>query len=1222
MKRFYHYHELFILTMLIPTFCCFHNAILAQQQSPNKSTVRGLKTDKRAQAGSPQKQKDDIDREASSDGQPRLVVQLGHSDIVVSVAYSPDGRHVLTGSWDRTVKLWEADTGREVRRFDGFSGYVRKVTFSPDGRYVVAGGEDRLPEPGSEKIRVWEAETGRLVSLFSVEQTDSFTDSRIESIAVNPESNSVLIATLRRAWLWQITPPQKIMQFPSKPPVEGDTLSDDSFTISPDGRYVIKNSRGIAHILDARTGNEEIQFQGPVAAVSPDARFVLIYGDRGLRLLEMKTGREVQQLYGGHEGRVDSVQISQDDRYVLTVGNRSLLWDLKTGKQLREFRDYSATISPDGRHVLTGLEDRTARLWSIETGAELRRFDGKAVAVFSAIMSPDSRFILTGTEDMSGRLWNIETGRPTRRFDGFPVAFSSDGRLILTGGEKVGRLLDIQTNREIQRFEGHTEPITGGAFTSDGQYALTASKDETVRLWEMKSGRQLRQFQGFTLALSRDDRYLFAAGEYAIVRQFELETGETIRVFGDGDPIEYIAPHVAVSPDGRYVLASGYVPRMWDVRTGELVRELDDRRPPGDGASQVLPSVPNKTYSAGFSPDGRYIVTGGMDGAVRLWVVESGKQAGQFQSHAHWVLSTTFSPDGRYLLTGSADGTSRLYEIPTGRILCHLLTLRDGSSVVVGQEGRFDSDNLEEIRGLHWVMPDDPMQGLPVEIFMRDYYEPRLLFKVMAGEQFTPIRGLSELNRARPQVIITKIEKQAGDPAAVSITVDLFKGKGVFKRGGNRIEIETGVYDLRLFRDGQLVAYAPSGGGEIRLDGKTGKTTITFSGIKLPRRKDAPQVEFTAYAFNADRVKSATDKKHFELPEEMAPIKGRAYLLTVGVNAYENPDFDLSFAANDARIFRSLLFSYLSTSPEYEEIIQIPLISDYVMKRKLRVVTEKTATKENLKIILDLLSGRRVDAKAITRIPNADKIRPARPEDLILISFSSHGFADREGNFYFVPYDVGRSSGLDITPRFMRRCISSEELSLWLRDIDASEMVMIVDACYSAAAIDVKGFKPGPMGSRGLGQLAYDKGMRILTSTQANDVALESRLIKQGLLAYALTHDGIEARQADSKPQDNIIMLDEWLEYGVERVPALYEEIRKGELQDFGRGKDKRGLVQVLSKERTSLTKGRAFQQPSLFDFSRKLRKVALITDVMRSKPRSGAILLPGRFDHNDQSAY
>jgi hypothetical protein len=140
------------------------------------------------------------------------------------------------------------------------------------------------------------------------------------------------------------------------------------------------------------------------------------------------------------------------------------------------------------------------------------------------------------------------------------------------------------------------------------------------------------------------------------------------------------------------------------------------------------------------------------------------------------------------------------------------------------------------------------------------------------------------------------------------------------------------------------------------------------------------------------------------------------------------------------------------------------------------------------------------------------------------------------------------------------------------------------------------------MGSRGLGQLSYDKGMRILTSTQSDDVALETDFTQQGLLTYALTHDGIGAGEADFKPRDKLITLAEWLNYGVERVPKLYTEIEKtyqtlalNELKSITVGQGDRTKLLIFSRDgnNSSLKKG-SHQQPSLFDLTRSKREVIL----------------------------
>jgi uncharacterized caspase-like protein len=174
-------------------------------------------------------------------------------------------------------------------------------------------------------------------------------------------------------------------------------------------------------------------------------------------------------------------------------------------------------------------------------------------------------------------------------------------------------------------------------------------------------------------------------------------------------------------------------------------------------------------------------------------------------------------------------------------------------------------------------------------------------------------------------------------------------------------------------------------------------------------------------------------------------------------------------------------------------------------------------------------------------------------------------------------------------------------------------MTLIVDACYSTAAIEGSGFKPGAMGSRGLGQLSYDKRMRILTATQADNVARElpstadGRPIKHGLLSYALLEDGLAANKADFKPQDKTILLDEWLEYAVADVAKQFANQPKPETESEAKTNirhDRPRLV-LLKRELsdpdacgstpTQGTPRTQEQQPSLFDFTRRKHEVALV---------------------------
>jgi uncharacterized caspase-like protein len=246
------------------------------------------------------------------------------------------------------------------------------------------------------------------------------------------------------------------------------------------------------------------------------------------------------------------------------------------------------------------------------------------------------------------------------------------------------------------------------------------------------------------------------------------------------------------------------------------------------------------------------------------------------------------------------------------------------------------------------------------------------------------------------------------------------------------------------------------------------------------------------------------------------------------------------------------------------------------------------ATKGNIEDVLALLGGtgeeRRDRLKGVIGSV-ADRLRKATPDDLVILGFSGHGYTDPTGRFYLLPSDSGTES--NITPAALPKFISSDELSQWLRDVDAGEMVMVIDACHSAASVP-EGFKPGPMGDRGLGQLAYDKGMQILAATQADNVALESEKLGQGLLTYALVREGLEAHKAapDGKGP---ITIKTWLGYAEKRVPQLYDDIEAGKLRLVGfEAAD--ASRQLQAKDPTinpifySQTAHHA-QTPALFDF-------------------------------------
>mgnify|MGYP001265005011 CR=1 FL=1 len=506
------------------------------------------------------------------------------------------------------------------------------------------------------------------------------------------------------------------------------------------------------------------------------------------------------------------------------------------------------------------------------------------------------------------------------------------------------------------------------------------------------------------------------------------------------------------------------------------------------------------------------------------------------------------------------------------------------TKILLNKDGRYDASDPGDMPGISWVLSDDPFTPRPVEIFMREYYEPRLLQRLLAGEKLPPIKSIGDLNRTQPSVVISDISHN-GNTNRVSVDIEVSsqsQGTVSAEKGG-------GVYDLRLFRNGQLVGSFPEEHGRIVTETGNGKRRINFKDIQLSTVTDKNHVTFSAYAFNGDGVKSATYHKDFLLPTETVHNKRRAYIIAIGINAYENPAWDLRYAASDATAIDKIVKKQLVETGILDEVISIPLIARYETSAGSREGLEgPPVTAALVRNVLQRLSSRDdASAKTDYDIPGINKIQPATPDDLLLITYSGHGLADK-GEFYMFPYDIGPGDSREVDEALLHHAISSEELSAWSRHVDAGEILMIIDACNSAASVEGEGFKPSPMGSRGLGQLAYDKGMRILTASQAESVALESDQIRHGALTYALIREGLEAGLADNEPKDKRITAVEWLRFGMSRVPNLYGEIRSGEVASAGRGK-----VIRLSGDQDDLKKVDV-QQPGLFDFNKLGRETVI----------------------------
>jgi WD40 repeat protein/serine/threonine protein kinase/energy-coupling factor transporter ATP-binding protein EcfA2 len=546
----------------------------------------------------------------NSDGSGEPLILRGHDDEVWSAAFSPDGRRVVSASWDKTVRVWNSDGSGEPLILRGHDKWVRSAAFSPDGRRIVSASSDRT-------VRVWNADgSGEPLILRGHSEP-------VRSAAFSPDGQRIVSGS------WDRTVRVWNSDGSGEPLVlHGHDNGVTSVAFSPDGQRIVSASRDkTVRVWNADGSGEPLILRGHddmviSAAFGPDGqRVVSASWDRTVRVWN-SDGSGEPLILRGHDDRV-----------------------------------WSAALGPDGQRIVSASWDRTVRVWNADGRDEPLVLRGHEEEVMSAAFSPDGQRIVSASSDKNVRVWNSDGSGERLVLSGHDTgvtsaAFSRDGQRVVSASfDRTLRVWNANGSGEPLVLRGHDEVVWSAAFSPDGQRIVSASWDKTVRVWNADGAGEplvLRGHDGvvWSAAFSPDGRRIVSASRDKTVRVWNADgTGEPLVLRGHDEEVR----SAAFSPDGQRIVSASRdkTVRVWNAD--------------GTGEPLVLRGHDDLVSGAAFSPDGRRIVSASRDKTIRIWRADGVGEPVILVGHDHWVHQARFSPDGRHIVSASADYTVRVW---------------------------------------------------------------------------------------------------------------------------------------------------------------------------------------------------------------------------------------------------------------------------------------------------------------------------------------------------------------------------------------------------------------------------------------------------------------------------------------------------------------------------------------------------------------------------------
>lgn len=1042
---------------------------------------------------------------AISLAQIKTVIQQGHAEAVTAVKFAQNGKYILTGSRDKSIKLWERSSGNEIASFREHSATIKDITLTEDENYVVsisADGYMYVWDINTRKVNYGVKITNERLTSVEVDKNnliytggydrfvwiiDPAGEGKIDSIPSNPDKGlgtGVQLNLDRKENLLYLGEDNRVLRLYDLQTNEiKDTLKSDygwcggCGTFSDYNKdYIIRMSNNDTLYVYDRNSKDIVYKPGVnerdiVGTYLTDKSTALIATEKSLKLLEIESGETLNQIEFENELVINDIDFSGEE--ILTGHNDNIvrIWNSKT-LQLKD--SLSGILNRRDRE---GIEIDPNSYWDYNLAQYIKRKN-------SILLHSDGESLLKGKPGVFAKSWNLRTGSIEMEYRGHQYAvtalsLSKDGKSLITGdAEGFVNIWEASSGILLHSIRSHRGPVFD-IDISENMF-VTTSWDGRVVIRDISTlqiiSQKVLESNSVYSARFTPDGYYIALGTLGkTLELWEINTMEKVRTFLGHNGV---VASIDFNQDGNLMLTAGWdgFVRVWDISTGLIKYKPEDH----DGGA----------YTAVFDLDGNTIISGGADRKVKFWSLNDKILVNEYEGHQDIVTDVIQVPGSDIIISHSLDGVTRTWHEPTEILFHEHISTGPGDWMIRTEEGYFKATDgiMDQI---HFVKE---MKSYDLDQFFDEFYRPDIIqnidFTVPEGSKNTINNRIN--SSPPPETYIRAIKNEDVNSTTIFLRT--------INTGG-------GVNSPELYQNGKKVIDITA---DLRSRSKKDTSDYTV---------DVPLVlgenKFSFYAYSKDKI--ASKEATVTLFSDYESRDPEVYLLAIGINKYSNTNLDLNYAKDDALSFSDSIYSG----------------SRHLFKQvNVRTILDTEATKETILEALDELTEQ------------------VQAEDVFIFYYAGHGTMI-DDNFYFVPTESKRlyDDKMDET------AIPAELVQQKLKDIRALKQMIVMDACQSGASVDVLA-KRGLEEERALAQLARSTGIHVLASAGSEQYASEFQELGHGLFTYVLLES--LSGKADGAPKDGKITVYEIKSYLDDQVPR-YNLKYKGTPQypyTFSKGND------------------------------------------------------------------